>query len=227
MPIRLVIADDHTVVLKGLATFLGLEPDLEILATCTNGDDAVEAVRRHRPDILLLDLRMPVVDGLAVLRTLSTEPSPPRVVLLTATIEDDEVVEAVRLGAAGVFLKELPPELLLECIRKVHEGERWLEKHTAARALDRVVRQEKNQRAMAGLLTPREIEIIRMVAEGMRTGAVAKRLNVAEGTVKTHLHNIYDKLKIDGRVALTLFAIQNGITQGADQGTRPGGSSRG
>src|SRR5678816_1285255 len=79
MPIRLVIADDHTVVLKGLATFLGLEPDLEILATCTNGDDAVEAVRRHRPDILLLDLRMPVVDGLAVLRTLSTHADPPRV----------------------------------------------------------------------------------------------------------------------------------------------------
>jgi len=212
MPIRLVIADDHTVVLKGLATLLALEPDLAVVATCTNGEKALAAVQRHRPDILLLDLRMPGVDGLAVLRTLADQPDPPRVIMLTASIEDDEVVEAIWLGAAGVFLKELPPELLLECIRKVHAGERWIEKQSAARALDRVVRQERGQRAVASVLTPREIEIIRMVAQGLRTGTIAKQLNLAEGTVKTHLHNVYDKLKLDGRVALTLYAVQNGLT---------------
>jgi DNA-binding NarL/FixJ family response regulator len=212
MAIRLVVADDHAVVLRGLEALLALEPDLAVLATCTNGNAAVEAVRKHRPDILLLDLAMPGLDGLGVLAALKKESAPPRVVLLTATIEDDEVLEAMRLGVAGVFLKELPPHLLLECIRNVHAGEQWIEKQSAARALERMLRREVREREVSRVLTPREMEIVRMVAQGMRTGTIAKHLNVAEGTVKTHLHNIYDKLKLDGRVGLMLFAREEGIS---------------
>jgi len=211
-PIRLVIADDHAVVLKGLESFLALEPDVTVVATCTTGETTLEAVREHRPDILLLDLLMPGLDGLGVLRALKEDPEEAtRVILLTASIEDDEVLEAMRLGVAGVFLKEMPPHLLLQCIHKVHGGEQWVEKQSAARALDRLLQREASDREVSRLLTPRELEIVRMVAQGLRTGAIAGRLNVAEGTVKTHLHNIYDKLKLDGRVALTLFARDKGI----------------
>ena len=210
-PIRLILADDHAVVLKGLESLLALEADLAVVATCTNGDATLEAVRRHHPDVLLLDLLMPGLDGLEVLRALKTEPQPPRVILLTANIDDEEVLEAIQLGAAGVFLKEMPPHLLLQCIRKVHAGEQWIEKQSMARAVGRLLHREAGEREVARLLTPREIEVVRMVGQGLRTGTIASRLNVSEGTVKTHLHNIYDKLGIDGRVALTVYARDKGL----------------
>ena len=209
--IRLIIADDHAVVLKGLESLLALEPDMTVVTTCINGDATLEAVRRHHPDILLLDLMMPGLDGLDVLRALKTERTPPKVVLLTANIEDEEVLEAIQLGVAGVFLKEMPPHLLLQCIRKVHAGEQWIEKQSMTRAVGRLLQREAGEREVARVLTPREIEVVRMVGQGLRTGAIAGRLNVSEGTVKTHLHNIYDKLKLDGRVALTVYAREKGL----------------
>jgi len=105
----------------------------------------------------------------------------------------------------------MPPNLLFQCIRKVHSGEQWIERQTTARAMGRLLRRQASEREIARLVTPREIEIIRLVAQGLRTGAIAGRLNVAEATVKTHLHNIYDKLKLDGRVALTLYAKDKGL----------------
>ena len=210
-PIRLILADDHAVVLKGLESLLALEPDLAVVTTCTNGDATLEAVRRHHPDIVLLDLLMPGLDGLEVLRALQAERQPPRVILLTASIEDEEVLEAIQLGVSGVFLKEMPPHLLLQCIRKVHAGEQWIEKQSMARAVGRLLHREAGEREVARVLTPREIEVVRMVGQGLRTGTIATRLNVSEGTVKTHLHNIYDKLGLDGRVALTVYAREKGL----------------
>jgi DNA-binding NarL/FixJ family response regulator len=210
-PIRLILADDHAVVLKGLESLLALEPDLTVIATCTNGDATLEAVRRHHPDVVLLDLLMPGLDGLEVLRALRAEKQPPRVILLTANIEDEEVLEAIQLGVSGVFLKEMPPHLLLQCIRKVHAGEQWIEKQSMARAVGRLLHREAGEREVARVLTPREIEVVRMVGQGLRTGVIASRLNVSEGTVKTHLHNIYDKLGLDGRVALTVYAREKGL----------------
>ena len=210
-PIRLVVADDHAVVLKGLETLLALERDLAVVATCTDGETTLEAVRRHHPDILLLDLFMPGLDGLGVLRALKTMSEPPRVVLLAAMIDDGEVLEAMELGVAGIFLKEMPPTLLLQCIRKVHAGEQWIEKQSMARAVNRLLQRQSGEREVSRILTPRELEIVRMVAEGMRTLAIAGRLHVSEGTVKTHLHNIYEKLKLDGRGALIAFARDKGL----------------
>jgi DNA-binding NarL/FixJ family response regulator len=209
--IRLVIADDHAVVLKGLESLLTLEPDLAVLATCTDGEATLEAVRKHHPDILLLDLLMPRLDGLGVLRALKTERKPPRVVLLTANIEDQDVLDAMELGVAGVFLKEMPPHLLLQCIRKVHAGSQWIETQSVTRAVGRLLQRQTSEREIARILTPRELEIVRMAAQGQRTSAIASQLNVSQGTVKTHLHNIYDKLKLDGRVALTVFAREKGL----------------
>ena len=209
--IRIVIADDHAVVLKGLETLLTLESDMAVVATCDSGERTLEAVRQHHPDILLLDLLMPGMNGLDVLGAIKTEGGGPRVILLTASIEDHEVLNAMELGVEGIFLKEMPPNLLFQCIRKVHAGEQWVERQTTARAMGRLLRRQASEREIAKLLTPREIEIIRLVAQGLRTGAIAGRLNVAEATVKTHLHNIYDKLKLDGRVALTLYAKEKGL----------------
>ena len=209
--IRLVIADDHAIVLKGLQSLLELEADFAVVETCTSGDATLDAVRRHHPDVLLLDLLMPGLDGLGVLRALKTEPEPPRVVLLTASIEDQEVLDAMELGVAGVFLKEMPPHLLLQCIRKVHAGEQWIETQSVTRAVGRLLQRQTSEREIARILTPRELEILRMVAQGQRTGAIANQLNVSQGTVKTHLHNIYDKLNLDGRVALTVFAREKGL----------------
>jgi len=166
-------------------------------------------VRRHRPDILILDLRMPRGDGLEILRTLRREKLPTKVVLLAAALEEDEILDALRLGVRGVVLKELAPQLLVECVRKVHAGEQWLEKQLSSRVLETLLRREAGGRAASSVLTPREIEIVRMVASGLRNRELARRLGVTEGTVKIHLHNIYKKLKVQSRVELVLHAQSN------------------
>jgi DNA-binding NarL/FixJ family response regulator len=210
-PIRLVIVDDHAIVLQGVASWLMLQPDFAVVATCTTGEAAVEAVQEHKPDILLLDVRMPGLDGFGVLRALKHVPKPPRVILLCAAIEDDEILEAMRLGVAGVILKERAPALLLESIRTVHAGERWVDKDAVARALERVLRREAGEREISRTLTAREIVVFRLVAQGLDTQDIANRLSVAVGTVKTHLHHIYEKLDVDGRLALMRFAREKGF----------------
>ena len=130
-------------------------------------------------------------------------------VLLAAALEEDEILDALRLGVRGVVLKELAPQLLVECVRKVHAGEQWLEKQLSSRVLETLLRREAGGRVGSSVLTPREIEIVRMVASGLRNRELARRLGVTEGTVKIHLHNIYKKLKVQSRVELVLHAQSN------------------
>ncbi len=209
MTVHLALADDHPIVLDGLESLFRLEPDFQVVARCINGEETLVAVRRHRPDILILDLRMPRGDGLEILRTLRREKLPTKVVLLAAALEEDEILDALRLGVRGVVLKELAPQLLVECVRKVHAGEQWLEKQLSSRVLETLLRREAGGRAASSVLTPREIEIVRMVASGLRNRELARRLGVTEGTVKIHLHNIYKKLKVQSRVELVLHAQSN------------------
>lgn len=211
MSIRIVLADDHPIFLHGLEQLLRLEPDLEVVARCVDGEEALQAVRELRPDLLLLDLRMRGKDGLAVLRELNAEASPSRVVLLTAGLDEDDVVEAIRLGVKGVVLKEMAPRLLIQCLRKVHAGERWLETRSTARALDKLLRREAGEREAAGILTQRETEIVRMVAQGLSNKEIARRLSITEGTVKVHVHSVYVKLKVNGRLALLRWAEGKGL----------------
>jgi DNA-binding NarL/FixJ family response regulator len=209
MPITLVLADDHPIVLEGLQQLLALEPDFEVLARCGDGEAALAAVRRHRPDILVLDLQMPVKNGLAVLRELRGEELPTRVVVLTASLGADDVLEAVRLGAQGLVLKDMASHLLVQCIRAVVAGERWLERKTMSGALERLMAREDAATRAAGLLTARELAVVRLVAKGRRNKEIARELAITEGTVKIHLHNIYKKLGVDSRIALTLWAQAN------------------
>jgi DNA-binding NarL/FixJ family response regulator len=209
--IRITLADDHPIVLQGLQQLFERHADFEVVCCCTNGTAALDSVRTHRPDVLVLDLRMPEPSGLDVLRAIDAEKLECRTVLLTAAVSDDEVMEAVRHGARGLILKESPPEVLVDCVRRVYRGEQWLERETLTRAFRKVLERETAAREAADTLTPREIEIVRMVAQGLRNRAIAERLSISEGTVKVHLHNIYEKFAVDGRVELLLSARQKGL----------------
>ena len=209
--IRLVVIDDHPVVLKGLEALFEAEPDLDLVAACSRSEDGLRAIKKHRPDIVVLDLRMAGGDGLTVLRAIKQERPCPGAVVLTAGIGVDEALEAMRLGVGGVVLKDMPPPLLMQCIRKVHAGEQWLETHSTRRALAAMLQRSQGRKEVGGLLTARELEIVGMVVRGLRNAQIATRLSVTEGTVKSHLHNIYAKLLVRGRVGLILFAREKGI----------------
>jgi two-component system, NarL family, nitrate/nitrite response regulator NarL len=211
MPIRLLLADDHRIVLDGLEQLLRLEEDFDVVGMCTRGAEVAPAVFRLRPDILVLDIRMPDQDGFAVLRELKTRPHASRVVILAATLTEQELIEAIRLDVRGVVLKEMAPRLLVECIRKVHGGGRWLEKTMASSAIDTLARRESAQRELSGLLTIREIEIVRLIALGLQNKKIAEKLFISEGTVKIHLHHIYEKLHLNGRLELGLYARDKGL----------------
>ena len=212
MALSIVIADDHPVVLAGLEQLLSLERDFAILGKCANGEEALRAVREHQPDVLVLDLQMPGKNGLAVLRELQAEARlATRVVVLTASLGDNDVLEAVRLGARGIVLKEMAPDLLVQCIRTVHAGGRWLERGAVTQALDRLMARENAAREAAKLLTARELEIVRLVARGGRNKAIGRELGITEGTVKIHLHNIYEKLGVESRMELALCARDKGL----------------
>jgi len=211
MPITLILADGHPLILDGIENLFQLEKDFKLVARCVDGEEALRAVRVHRPDVLVLDIRMPVRDGLSVLREMKKEKLPTRAVLLTAALDEDELAEAVRLGVRGLVLKELAPKLLVQCIRRVHAGELWLEKRSVAGALEKLLQREAGKQEVARVLTPREVEIVHQVAAGLRNKEIAERLFIGEGTVKIHLHNIYQKLGVDSRLKLTRYAQEKGL----------------
>jgi DNA-binding NarL/FixJ family response regulator len=212
MPIRLVLADDHPVVLQGLQRLFETQADFAVEACCGSGEAAIESVRRVRPDILVLDLRMPRPNGLDVLRAVAAEKLPCRTVLLTAAIADDDVVEAVRLGVDAIIMKESAPDALIECIRRVARGEHAIEPEFVATAFARSLRRHTVARELAATLTPRELELVKMVAQGLRNRAIAERLAISEGTVKIHLHNVYEKLGVNGRLELMVWAQDQGVS---------------
>ncbi|HEY7216230.1 MAG TPA: response regulator transcription factor [Thermoanaerobaculia bacterium] len=211
MPIQLVLADDHPIVLDGLEQLFRLSRDFTVMARCRDGEETLKALRLYRPDILILDIRMPRCDGLQVLRTLQREDLPTRVVVLTADLEEPQLLEALQLGVGGIVLKETAPRLLVDAVREVHTGGRWVDKTSANRALEKLLRREEESRQAEPLLTPRELEIVRMIARGLRNRAIAEQLQISEGTVKIHLHNIYEKLEVSGRGELAFHARNKGL----------------
>jgi DNA-binding NarL/FixJ family response regulator len=207
-PCRLVLVDDHPIVLDGLEQLFRLEPELEVVARCRDAAAALAAVDRHRPDVLILDLKMPGEGGIAVLQALAGRSEAPRVVLLTAALDEDELIDAVRLGARGVVLKEMAPQLLLEAVRRVAAGGEWLEEGLGGRAIKRLL---ARHRAAAAGLTVREEEIVRLAARGLRNRDIADELHISEGTVKMHLHHVFNKLDCDNRVEMLLRARERGV----------------
>jgi len=210
VPIRIVLADDHPIVLEGLAQLFATEAGFEVVACAADGDETLTCVCKHRPDILVLDLRMPGKDGLEVLREIRREALPTRVVVLTAA-DSSDLMEAIRLGVQGVVLKDMATKLLVRAVREVHAGGKWIEKGVATRALDTLLEREVATEAFGDVLTPREAEVARLTAKGNPNKVVAETLSITEGTVKLHLHHVYEKLELDGRMALVRYLQSRGL----------------
>jgi two-component system nitrate/nitrite response regulator NarL len=208
--IRLALVDDHPIVLDGLERLFALESDFEIVARCREGEAATRELLATRPDLVILDLRLPGRDGLAVLASLREARLSTRVLLLTAAIDGSEVVEALRLGASGLVLKEIAPEVVVQAARRIHAGGQWFEPGVMARAMEEVARRGAGAEASVGM-TPREREIVARVARGLRNRAIAEELGISEGTVKLHLHHVYEKLNLSGRMDLLLWVQKRGL----------------
>ncbi len=217
MAIGLVLANRHPIVLDALERLFRAEQDIEVLARCRTVEETVRAARDHHPDVTMLTLELGGLSGrdgsdrLGIVRQVKQENPAGRVVLLARALHEDDLLEAIRLGVAGVLLKEMEPHLFVQCVRKVHAGEQWLEKRSFGRALEQLLRREAGAREAAEVLTGREIEIVRMVAEDLGNKEIADRLCISEGTVKTHLHHIFEKLRIASRRDLTRYAESKGL----------------
>lgn len=208
--IRILVADDHAIFRDGLRKLLEASDDTQIIGEAANGVECAKMLAKLKPDILLLDLRMPEKDGLAVLEELNFDSLTTRVIVLTAAEDDRDVVRAMRLGARGVVLKQSASDLLLKSIHKVYDGEIWLDNRMTAEVIDAFKKSaEAGQRREKPLLSDREKEIVQLVAQGFRNREIGEKLFISEQTVKNHLHNIFDKLGVSDRLELALYAIHH------------------
>jgi DNA-binding NarL/FixJ family response regulator len=205
-----LVADDHAIFRDGLRKLLEGADDVQIIGEACNGVECTKMLAKLKPDILLLDLRMPEKDGLAVLEEVNFDTLGTRVIVLTAAEDDRDVVRAMRLGARGVVLKQSASDLLLKSIRKVADGEIWLDNRMTAEVIDAFKKSaEAGQRREKPLLSDREKEIVQLVAQGFRNREIGEKLFISEQTVKNHLHNIFDKLGVSDRLELALYAIHH------------------
>jgi DNA-binding NarL/FixJ family response regulator len=204
MAIRLVIADDHPVVLKGLISFL--QEHFDLVASCANGEECLKAIRTFEPDVALIDMHMPISNGLEILRTVTREMPCTRIVLLAASLSDREIDAAIDGGAFGVMLKESAPEALIDCVRSVAADHKWLPRSRANEAAVRARQRCEDATRLDDALTHREREVMRLVSDGLSNKEVGRKLNVAEGTVKVHLSSIYEKLGVNNRTTLANLA---------------------
>ncbi len=208
--IRVLIADDHAIFRDGLRKLLDSAGDIVIAGEAATGNECIRLLEKLKPDILLLDLRMPDKDGLAVLEEVNFEQLPTKVIVVTAAEDDRDIVRAMRLGARGIVLKQSASDLLIKSIRKVHKGEIWLDNRMTAEVLDAFKKStEAGQRRDKPLLSDREMEIVLLVAQGFRNREIGEKLFISEQTVKNHLHNIFDKLGVSDRLELALYAIHH------------------
>src|SRR5215203_2043984 len=202
---RVVLADDHPIVLGGLRALLQAEPEFEIVAAAPDGATALAMIRAHQPDMAVLDINMPQLTGLDVLETLEAESLSTRMVLLTGSASDEQIATAVERGAWGLLLKESAPGTLITCLRAVASGQRWLPEELVAPAVRRAAERRARDVRLERVLTAREYEIARLVAQGLSNKHIARALAISEGTVKIHLHNVYEKLGALNRTSLAVL----------------------
>ncbi|MGH3102557.1 MAG: response regulator, partial [Gaiellaceae bacterium] len=210
--IRVLIADDHAVVRQGLRTFLGLQEEIDVVGEAADGEEALAAVEELGPDVVLMDLVMPRMDGVEAIRLIRERRPSTRVIVLTSFVDDDKVFPAVRAGAAGYLLKDVQPQELVSAIRTVHGGEALLHPAVAARLMEEFAAAGERPRR-SELLTPRERQVMRLIARGLANKAIARELEVSEKTVKTHVSNILGKLGLTDRTQAALYAVREGIVK--------------
>lgn len=214
MTIRILIADDHSVVRQGLRMFLGLDPELEVVGEAADGAEALRLARQLRPDVVLMDLLMPVMDGIEATAAIRHELPDTEVLALTSVLEDASVVGAVRAGAIGYLLKDTQADALCQAIKSAAAGQVQLTPKAAARLMQAVSAPESPVD-----LTERETEVLRLLAQGQSNKQIAHSLHISEKTVKTHVSNILSKLGVQSRTQATLCAIRIGLVSAspADQ----------
>src|ERR1700677_1101372 len=204
--IRILIADDHPIVRDGLKKLLSLEEDFQVVGEAADGREVLDKVQELDPDVLLLDLRMPNLDGLSALQALQQSNKRTRVIVLTASEDKNEFVQAMKLGCSGIVLKQTAPDLIVKSIRKVNAGEIWLDSHTTAAVMRQFAAPGEVGSGGSGKtrerspLSQREREIVQLVAQGYKNKEMAEKMFISEQTVKNHLHNIFDKLGVSDRL---------------------------
>jgi DNA-binding NarL/FixJ family response regulator len=201
-PIRILTVDDHPLIRAGLAAFLRTESAIDVIAEAGNGEEAIERYRELRPDIVLMDLSMPVMDGLAATRAIVDEFPEARIIVLTTYGGDEDIHRALEAGARGYLVKDMLVEEVMDVVRAVHQGRRGIPPTVAAKLAEHTPRVP---------LTPRETEVLSLVAKGLSNGEVAGRIGRTEGTVKVHLKNILQKLGVDDRTEAVTTALRRGF----------------
>jgi DNA-binding NarL/FixJ family response regulator len=219
--IRVLVADDQALVRGGFRSILETQPDIDVVGEAEDGQDAVEQAATSRPDVVLMDIRMPRLDGIAATSALVAAPTPPKVLILTTFDLDDYVYEALRAGASGFLLKSAPPRELADAIRAVASGDALLAPEITRRLIeDYVARPRRTHRPNAGFerLTPREAEVLMLIARGLSNAEIAARLYLSAPTVKTHVTRVLAKLDVRDRVHAVVLAYESGLVQPGEAG---------
>jgi DNA-binding NarL/FixJ family response regulator len=213
--IRVLIADDQVLVRTGFRVILAAEPDLEVVGEAGDGRETVEAARALRPDVVLMDVRMPNMDGIEATRRLAADEHPPHVLILTTFDLDEHVYEALRAGASGFLLKDAGADELLHAVRVIAAGEALLSPSITRRLIADYARRPPIRERPQALeeLTPRELEVLRLLARGFSNGDIARRLVLGEATVKTHVARVFQKLDLHDRAQAVVLAYESGLVQ--------------
>ncbi len=210
--IKVLLVDDHDIVRIGVRSFLCSFDDIEVVGEAANGQEAVDLTAELSPDIILMDMLMPVMDGIQAIREIRDRKLPGRIIALTSFATDDKLFPAIKAGAMGYLLKDSTPQELLEAIRRVHRGEPSLAPDIARKVLSELSQSgEESTTPTPDPLTPRELDTLRLVAKGKSNKAIAEDMFVSEATVRTHMTSILSKLHLANRVEATLYALREGI----------------
>ena len=207
MSYSIVVADDHPMLLDGIVGLL-VAAGHDVKARCLDGQQALDAIKLHQPDIAILDVHMPNLSGLDLLRDARRDRWKTRVVILTASLDPQPIIEAVHLRVDGLILKGAGGDVLLKCLERVMEGEQWLDRDAMHQILDQIGKPVDRPLE----LTPRETEVARLVSMGSRNKEIARELDISEGTVKMHLHNLYEKLSVTSRTELAILVRDKGLS---------------
>jgi NarL family two-component system response regulator LiaR len=209
-PIRLLLVDDHVFVRKGILALLATEEDIEVVGEAQDGQEALDKIEEHNPDVILLDLLMPKMGGIEVIERVITDDPKARILVLTSFVADDKVFPAIKAGALGYLLKDSEPEELIQAIHQVYRGESSLSPVIARKVLQEISRPSDRQ-LLEDPLTDREVEILQHIAKGESNREIAEALVLSEATVRTHVSNVLGKLHLASRTQAALYALRKGL----------------
>ncbi len=210
--IRVILADDHTVFRQGLKSLLSLEEDIKVVSEAANGKEAIDYAKQMHPDIIIMDINMPILNGLEATKKIKEELPKTKIIILTSQGDDKSIFNLIEAGAEGYLLKDVAAENLVSAIRDVQQGKSILHPEVTQKLLTRFVKKDDPSKSKPqDLLTDREVEVLKALAKGYTNQQIAEELYISQRTVQNHLHNIYNKLGINGRTEAVIYAIQEGI----------------